>query len=139
LIELAQYIGIPWRDRGRDRAGCDCYGLVWMVLREQCGIELPSYAADYATAADQIEIARMLAGECAARGEAVTAGQENRGDLIMLRIGRHECHVGLVVNPRLMLNVRRGVNSCLERYDAPMWRERVAGFWRPLQLGGEVV
>jgi cell wall-associated NlpC family hydrolase len=38
----AQYVGLPFRDKGRARTGLDCYGLVVLVLREQFGVEVPS-------------------------------------------------------------------------------------------------
>lgn len=38
-----RYLKIPFIDGGRDHRGCDCWGLVRMVLHEQCGILVPSY------------------------------------------------------------------------------------------------
>lgn len=40
------YVGIPYKSMGRKIAGCDCWGLVRIILRDQCNYLLPSYNED---------------------------------------------------------------------------------------------
>ena len=42
-MSLSNFVGIPHADLGRDRAGCDCYGLLRLVYAEDLGIALPSF------------------------------------------------------------------------------------------------
>ena len=41
-----KYLGLPWVIGGRERSGVDCWGLVRLVYRQECGIELPSWVDD---------------------------------------------------------------------------------------------
>lgn len=40
---IEKYLSIPYKDGGRDLSGCDCYGLVRLILMNERGIELPSF------------------------------------------------------------------------------------------------
>lgn len=40
---VESYLSIPFKRKGLDRNGCDCSGLVRLVLIEKCGIEVPDY------------------------------------------------------------------------------------------------
>lgn len=54
------YVGIPWLEFGRDRAGCDCWGLIRLVLIEQSRLFLPRYdTVSPAGYADRIKAARQ--------------------------------------------------------------------------------
>lgn len=124
------YVGLPWRERGRDRTGIDCWGLVRLVLLDQCRIDLPSYAEDYASPLEQAEVAALIEGRPAGLVGQVSPGCEQPFDLILLRDGGLPSHVGIVAAPRLMLHVRRGQDSAVEPYDGALWRSRVVGFYR---------
>lgn len=44
---MRSYIGIPYKQLGRDRKGIDCFGLVVLIYKEKLGIELPDPDVDY--------------------------------------------------------------------------------------------
>lgn len=46
VVELTKYIGIPYKLHGRDYSGADCYGLVYLYLKDR-GYTLPKYDIPY--------------------------------------------------------------------------------------------
>lgn len=141
---VARYIGIPFLDLGRDRDGCDCWGLVRLVLAEQAGIELPSFATDYLSEACHDKVAGAIAAEeRGANWARIDAGQERCLDvaqmLIVAQVGgrcRFEpLHVGVVVGPGLVLHVETATHTRLTRYrDDRTFVSRMHGFWRHASL-----
>lgn len=134
-LDVAEYIGLPFRTHGRDRGGCDCWGLVRIVYRERLGVELPDLGETYGDAlTDCAAIADLIARE-RPMWHPIERGQELPGDLVTLRLKRVECHVGVVVSRPLMLHSEADkIAACCERYDVPLYARRVTGFYRHAQL-----
>ena len=140
---FSEYVGIPFKSLGRDRSGCDCWGLARLVLRERFGIDVPSYAEKYATAYDR-EQCNALAREKHLLGW-LPAVPPRDGDVIELRV-KNFSHVGIVIEARAkkflhiqeVIKTRCGVHyvdldaslSCVEQWNWPKWGHRVMGFWR---------
>jgi cell wall-associated NlpC family hydrolase len=57
---VEQYIGIEFRDLGRDRDGCDCWGLVRLVILKQARVELPSLATGYVSEANATGVRSII-------------------------------------------------------------------------------
>lgn len=126
---VKDYIGIPFKEKGRDRNGCDCWGLVYLILRAVFNIDVPSYAEGYETVQDQAEIMALRDRELPSWREVVRA-DAMAGDVIALRIQGEPTHYGLVLEPGLMLHTHKGIDSCAERYDGLLWKHRIVGIYR---------
>jgi cell wall-associated NlpC family hydrolase len=128
--DFSPYVGIPFLDRGRDRAGVDCWGLLRLVFGELAGVELPSYSEDYRTTADDAANADLIAGRAAPWSEVDEQFVRPLDGVLMTRAGI-ECHVGLVVRRGLVLHVGLGLTfSRIERYHAMRLRRRTSRFLR---------
>lgn len=128
MIWAARYIGLPYADQGRDRAGVDCWGLARLVYREELEIDLPSCAGDYTSAEEAREVNAVLAG-APERNQWRCVDVARAFDLFELRTGRLASHVGIAVGSDLMLHVHADGTSKIERL-APRWSSRVVGIYR---------
>jgi cell wall-associated NlpC family hydrolase len=125
-----RFVGIPFREHGRDAYGCDCWGLVRLVFQELRGIELPSYDDRYVSASERAVTEAVIAGEMGPWDD-VPAGQETAFDVILLRRLGHVSHIALVIEPGRMLHVSSdGIASHVERYRDAKVRGRIVGFYR---------
>lgn len=129
---IGDYVGIPYLLHGTTREGLDCWGLPRLWYSEQYGIELPSFGDRYGRELDAVErahIAEVVRGE-SSKWQTIRQGHEQRGDLVLFRVAGEEAHLGVVVDAGRFLHARLGTDSCVERYDSPVWARRVAGFYR---------
>ena len=123
-----EYIGIPFAARGRDRSGCDCWGLFRLVKAERDGIALGKFL-EYDDVCDPA-IPSLLAANLDGRWLKIPQGQEREGDGLLIRFLGEPMHVGMVVSPGYMLHAVKGTDSCIESYYSPKWISRIEGIYR---------
>ncbi|WP_339636161.1 NlpC/P60 family protein [uncultured Sulfitobacter sp.] len=126
------YLGIPYADIGRSRAGCDCWGLARLVYGAELAITLPDYADGYVSAEEQAEVAALIGQETTASiWQPVKSPMPF--DLLLFRHGRHSSHVGIFVADGLMLHMATDDQSKHEGITSPRWVSRLVGTFRHAQ------
>jgi lipoprotein Spr len=123
------YVGIPYRPGGRDRSGCDCFGLLALVLRERFGLRVPDPAIPPGPMDDTAALAVEYLRQSLCWREVGLAAAEP-GDALSLRVCGLPVHCGVVVEPGRFLHTMAGTNAVLERYTGPAWLPRIAGVYR---------
>ena len=139
-----RYVGIPWQVHGRDRSGIDCWGLLCLAYREVYAIDLPTFDAEYTGTTlpvDAAHLADLFAQRWPLEGFRELRPDEAAiaGDVMLFRLFGRACHVGIYAGDHMVLHVRAGVDSCLERVDGPSWKPRLAGVYRHQALSLVVV
>jgi len=124
--DFEPYVGIPWEDGGRTRAGADCWGLFRMVYAEMLGIDLPAYSASYPTALDREVTTRLVNG---GKDDWIKVTEPRAGDgVLMYRMMRP--HVGIVIGNGLMLHIEKGAGAVIESYQSLRVAGTLEGFYR---------
>lgn len=131
-MDFSEFVGLPWRDRGRDADGYDCWGVFVAAFERGTSIDLPSHSDEYSTAADKVETAKVVAGELGDWSE-IPRGTEREFDAAVMKIAGG-FHIGLIVRRGLVLHMPRGKSSVIE----PLARFNtvLAGLYRHRKLLG---
>jgi len=131
-INTNDYIGIPYKERGRTQEGCDCYGLFRLVY-QSFGVDLPAHDDGYLSVADQREILILLDAGLP-DWHPVEPGDERPTDGILLRLAGRPYHVGVVVGNGRMIHTMDKAGACIEYYRSVAYNRRVIGFFRHARL-----
>ena len=124
---MNSYIGIPYMDRGRDRDGVDCWGLVQLWYREQLNIEVDDYLYAYTAAADFESVSDAIKKH---KAEWQPVDDPEFGDVLVFKIAGYPMHVGIKMKGDDFLHAFQGTQSCLERLSDIAWNRRLHEVYR---------
>lgn len=110
---VEEYLAIPFVDRGRTAAGCDCFGLVRLVMARRAGIVLADYG--FVAARDRTTVNAEIVKAKADRElwHPVPIGHARPFDLVpMTEMVRRQdgssdlddCHIGIMVTANHVLH-----------------------------------
>jgi len=126
---VKKYIGIPFVSNGRTLAGCDCYGLVRLVLRNEYGIELPELTDNYADALNVRETARLFAEKRPVLAAEKITGPQEKAVVVITEHGV-PAHIGIAAGGGYILHTGIKTGSVCQRETHPGLRGRIEGYYR---------
>lgn len=127
---FARFLRVPYLPGGRDREGCDCWGLVWLVYRHTLGINFPKHLVN---AHDTATVTRLIEGQSQAGWARVEKPEP--GDLALFTLAEEAQgaadHIGVLTTCAHMLHTTAKVGySHMVRVDHPFYGPRLKGFYR---------
>lgn len=121
-----RFIGICYKDDGHSFEGSNCFGLVYLVLKERCGIIINPQADVSAADADRASMRAQLVASCEPWTQVV--GKPRAFDVALLQ-GK-PFHTGILITDEVLLHVWRAPRSMAMHLSNPHIRERIIGFYR---------
>ena len=128
---VREYLTIPFKDGGRDKAGVDCWGGLRLVYAERLGILLPSLDGGYQTAVfDHGGVTKAAAGQVGSGDWQLVTGAAETLDAVLVTRKGQASHVGCMVAVNRMLHWERNSHAKVERIDTSLWSPRIGGLYR---------
>lgn len=124
---------IPFKDHGRSFDGCDCGGLVWLIYKEELGINLPDWRSMYShtTIEYSNELEETVSTVLGRNGIPINFSDKKPFDVVSFKIRGADIHVGLVVDKDRFMHIWRGYTTVsIEKFSSLMWRNSITGCYR---------
>ena len=134
---VRKYIGLPYKELGRDDTGVDCYGLCCVVYNRELGLDLPDFVGfgfkkcrtEEESAKNKAEVARIIKQESNSDWIEVDKDNVQPFDLVLFRICGYVMHIGIMLNKDTMLHSFNGMD-CVQEKLGYKWSARVYKFVR---------
>ena len=122
-MTLTDFIGIPYKDRGRGFDAGDCWNVCWLFHRHIMGNDVPDYVIDYTGAGDRHSVSAAIENNI---GRWVKIdGEPQYGDVLVFSICGLPIHTGVYIGNGEFLHALKGCNSCIETLNSITWQKRL--------------
>jgi cell wall-associated NlpC family hydrolase len=123
-----KYLMIPYKDLGRDFNGCDCYGLVYLLMRDISKVTLPIYSGYQSDDAPKMGEFINTEADHDLIWQKVTTPQA--GDLVVFKLNGIPQHVGYMLNRFDYLEMTRDAGVTTGRVTDSSSRHLIAFYCR---------
>lgn len=121
MLGIEKYVGIPYRDFGRDNKGADCLGLIWFVFKDFLDVDLVDLhvgEADIEKA--EYDVIRSTAEIC----NYPILNDPDTWDLVVFRVRnfKYPNHMGIYIGSGRFLHSTEKFNgSCVSELANQYW------------------
>ncbi len=126
-IIVTKYLGVPYKNRGRDTTGLDCWGLVICIYKDIFGIDLPdleNYEVDWSYKGKNYIMDRYTE-------DWVRVDMPQEMDIILIKNGKGICnHAGVMLGNKDFIQCSKGAGVTLCKITDKIWQNRIEGFFR---------
>jgi cell wall-associated NlpC family hydrolase len=122
MLDLSDYLGIPFRYGGRDRNKLDCYGLVMLLYKELHNIEIPDVISPtfLPQIANLVEAEKLKWEPC----------ELEEGSVIVFNVLGYGCHVGYYLGNDRMIHTWEGTGGVVIEPLRFSWKNRILGTYK---------
>jgi cell wall-associated NlpC family hydrolase len=125
-VIVTKYLGVPYKNRGRDTNGLDCWGLVLCVYKDIFGIDLPdleNYEVDWSYKGNNYIMERYT-------NEWVRVEKPQELDVVLMKNGRGITnHAGIMLDSINFIQCSKAGVTIAKITDKRIDR-RIEGFFR---------
>ena len=122
---MSDYLGVPYKDRGRTASGFDCYGLVMRVFADH-GVNLPDYGVsceETPRIVETVRTAKPLWKRLAKPESPCLVAMRSDEDPSMVN------HVGVHLKGQIYHVLKKTGVMCFKP-SHPLFRQRITGYYR---------
>lgn len=124
---MIKYLNIPFKDKGRDETGVDCWGLVYLYYINEYNVKLDDHCDAYENTQD-LSIADRVDKETETTWQQIITPQS--GDVVLVRMRNRPMHVGIYCGDGLMMHIEENNTPTIEKLGSIKWSKRVLGYYR---------
>lgn len=127
-MKLDKFIGISFKDCGRDYDGVDCWGLCKLFYRDFLGIDIPDYGID---PNDIARVSDKMKSEILGKNWVVLNEPEPFCIAVMKLKSKVINHAGILVDNNRLLQAYSKTGSCLVNIKTGIWKRSIAYYVKP--------
>lgn len=114
-MDTLKYLVIPFIPHGRTFQGCDCWGLVRLIYKEELNIDLPSFTTEY-DKLNPVEIEDVIGlNKETIKYVEVKDEDFKEFDLLLFEQYGKDSHIGLYVDNDYYIHTNRRKDTVIEK------------------------
>lgn len=123
-----KYAHIKFKDKGRDESGCDCYGFVRLILKNEMNIDLPDMLDIYDSVDDKPTLERIIAED--KNSNWIEPPWPAPFDVAVIKLAGLPVHLGIVTKLNYLMHCQKEINVTHVPYSGPRSNLKILSFNR---------